>query len=200
MPQWDFLSFIASTAAALPNFRLLMSAEAKRLDRQGDRVVGLRAETLDGPLEVRSDLVVAADGRASVLRAQSELPIIELGAPMDVLWFKLARDEAQGQQPLGRFDRGQILIAIERDGYWQCGYVIAKGSLPKLKAAGFARFRQDVMRFATRAARVARKTEGLVRYQPFDGAGQPLVPLEPARVPLHRRCRPCHVAGRRDRH
>src|SRR5437660_3836722 len=58
MPQWDFLDFLAGHARRYPTFRLEMRATATDLVEEGGRVVGLRAQTPTGPLEVRADLVV----------------------------------------------------------------------------------------------------------------------------------------------
>ena len=149
MPQWDFLNFLAEKAAGYPNFTLRMSSEVTGYITKNDRVAGVRVETADGPMEVDANLIVAADGRGSVLRTQSKLPLCDLGAPMDVLWFKLAHDPGSASEPLGRFDRGKILVLFERGTYWQCGYIIPKGSLAKLQARGFDAFREGVAAFAS---------------------------------------------------
>ena len=78
MPQWDFLNFLTLRAARYPGFRLWMRAEATDLVEESGRVVGMRVTTADGPREVRADLVVAADGRQSVLREKAGLAIEEL--------------------------------------------------------------------------------------------------------------------------
>ncbi len=148
MPQWDFLNFLAEKAAGYPNFALCMSSEVTGYITKNDRVAGVRVETADGPMEVDANLIVAADGRGSVLRTQSKLPLCDLGAPMDVLWFKLAHDPGSASEPLGRFDRGKILVLFERGTYWQCGYIIPKGGLAKLQARGFDAFREGVATFA----------------------------------------------------
>ena len=114
MPQWDFLDFLARQAAAYPTFRLQMRAEATDLIRDGDRVVGLSATTPDGPMHVRADLVVAADGRHSVLRERAGLPADVYGAPMDVLWFRLPRSPDDPTTAMGRFDTGRIFIMLNR--------------------------------------------------------------------------------------
>jgi 2-polyprenyl-6-methoxyphenol hydroxylase-like FAD-dependent oxidoreductase len=147
MPQWDFLSFLAGQAAAYPNFSLRMSAEVTEPIERDGRICGVRATTAKGTLEIDAGLTVAADGRGSVVRAQSGLPIHDFGAPMDVLWFKLDRGADRSRQPLGRFGAGQILIQIDRGDYWQCGYVIAKGTLEKIQQAGFEEFRRRVASF-----------------------------------------------------
>ncbi|MFP2902661.1 FAD-dependent monooxygenase, partial [Corallococcus sp. 4LFB] len=109
MPQWDLLDFIARKAALYPGFQLLRRTEVTDLVRDDKgQTVGVRARTPEGPLEVRASLVVAADGRTSTLRQQSGLEVKVLGAPMDVLWFRVSRQAEDGTRP-GRFERGQVL-------------------------------------------------------------------------------------------
>jgi 2-polyprenyl-6-methoxyphenol hydroxylase-like FAD-dependent oxidoreductase len=148
MPQWDFLDFLADEAACASGFRLQMRAEVTGLVEDSGRVVGVQADTEAGPITVRADLVVAADGRHSRLREQARLPVKELGAPMDVLWFRLSRTPADGGQTMGRFDVGRIFVMIDRGEYWQCGYVIPKGRFDEIREAGLPAFRQQVARLA----------------------------------------------------
>lgn len=144
MPQWDFLSFIEEHAKKYPSFRLLMRTAVTDLIRDGERVVGVRATTPDGPLEIRADLTVGADGRHSTVRERAGLPVHDLGAPMDVLWMRLSRKPTDTEKPTGRFDRGRIFIMIYRGDYWQCGFVIPKGAHEEVKARGIEAFRADV--------------------------------------------------------
>ena len=148
MPQWDFLNFLARQGAGRRTFRLLMRAEATELLRDGERVTGVRVTTPDGQRELRADLVVAADGRASILRQQAGLEVEVFGAPMDVLWFRVPREPSDPAGVLGRFDAGQIFIALDRGDYWQCGYVIAKGSADEINRRGLEAFRDGVTRVA----------------------------------------------------
>jgi 2-polyprenyl-6-methoxyphenol hydroxylase-like FAD-dependent oxidoreductase len=148
MPQSDFLDFLAREAGRFPGFRLMMRTEATGLLEELGRVVGVEAATREGPVAIRSDLVVAADGRHSALRAQAGLKVKELGAPMDVLWFHLSASRQGSTQSMGRFDAGQIFIMIYRGDYWQCGYVIPKGAFDRIRAAGLPAFRDGVARLA----------------------------------------------------
>ena len=111
-------------------------------------MVGLRANTPDGPLEVRSSLVVGADGRHSIVRAKAGLSIEEFGAPMDVLWFRLSRRASDSGDPIGRFDAGRIFIMLNRGDYWQCGFVIPKGSRDQPQGRGLQAFRDAVAQLA----------------------------------------------------
>ena len=148
MPQWDFLNFLAEEATRYSTFQLRRQAGVSGLIEESGSVVGLRADTQDGPLEVRADLVVGADGRHSIVRAKAGLSIEEFGAPMDVLWFRLSRRASDPGDPIGRFDAGRIFIMLNRSDYWQCGFVIPKGSRDKLQGRGLPAFRDAVAQLA----------------------------------------------------
>src|SRR5882762_8345089 len=148
MPQWDFLDFIADHGSLYPTFNLKMRAEVDELIEEGNRVVGVKARTSEGPLEIRADLVVGADGRSSIVRERAGLDVEELGAPIDVLWFRLSRQPNDPGQVLGRVVAGKIMVMLNRESYWQCGYIIAKGALDKLKQRGLEAFRADILSLA----------------------------------------------------
>jgi 2-polyprenyl-6-methoxyphenol hydroxylase-like FAD-dependent oxidoreductase len=148
IPQWDFLAFLAGEGARYPTFQLRMQAEVIGLIEEGGHVVGIRALTPEGPLEVRADLVIGADGRHSVVRSKAGLAVEKFGAPMDVLWFQLSRQSHDPADPIGRFERGKIFIMLNRGDYWQCGFVIAKGTRDQLQAKGLAAFRDSVAQLA----------------------------------------------------
>jgi 2-polyprenyl-6-methoxyphenol hydroxylase-like FAD-dependent oxidoreductase len=152
MPQWDFLNFLAEEGRRYPGFQVRMRTEATGLILEGDRIIGLKAKTTEGSMEVRADLVVGADGRHSVVRAEAGLTVEEFGAPMDVLWFRLSRRSSDPHDPMGRFDTGRIFIMLNRGDYWQCGFVIAKGSQDQLRAKGLEAFRTGIARLAPFAA------------------------------------------------
>jgi 2-polyprenyl-6-methoxyphenol hydroxylase-like FAD-dependent oxidoreductase len=145
MPQWDFLNFIAEKAKAYPQFHLKMEAEVVGLVIEGDRVAGVRANTPQGPLEVRADLVVGADGRHSIVRKEAGLEVEDLGAPIDVLWMRLPRDASDPTKlTLGRFRAGKLLITLDRGDYWQCAYVIPKGGFDAIQQKGLPEFREQL--------------------------------------------------------
>lgn len=153
MPQWDFLNLLAEEAARYPTFQLRMRAEVTDLIEDAGCIVGLRAQQADGPLEIRASLVVGADGRHSVVRARAGLSVEGFGAPMDVLWFRLSRRSGDPEDPIGRFDAGRIFIMLNRGEYWQCGFVIPKGSRDQLQARGLPAFRESVGQLAPFAAK-----------------------------------------------
>jgi 2-polyprenyl-6-methoxyphenol hydroxylase-like FAD-dependent oxidoreductase len=138
MPQWDFLNFLAEHAGRLPSFALLQRAEVQSLIEENGRIRGLRAQTAEGSLEVHADLVIGADGRHSTVRAAAGLVSQQLGAPIDVLWFRLPRHASDPNETFGRFDPGSLMVMLNRDDYWQCAYVIPKGGFAERKTAGIA--------------------------------------------------------------
>jgi len=144
MPQWDFLNFLAEEAKRYPTFELRTQARAGDLLWEGERVVGVRAQTPTGSLEIRATLTVAADGRSSLIRERAGLRPIDLGAPMDVLWLRLSKFRDDPHETFGYIRNGRIMALIDRGAYWQCAYVISKGTFQELRARGLDAFRQDV--------------------------------------------------------
>jgi len=150
MPQWDFLNFITKEGENYPGFTVLMQAEAQDVIYEGDRVVGVRGDQGGEPFEVRAKLVVAADGRTSLMRDKAELKVKDLGAPIDALWFKLPRHSEDGDGTGGQIQPGRIVVRLNRNSYWQCAFVIPKGRYDALKQDGLAAFQKsvsDVMSF-----------------------------------------------------
>jgi 2-polyprenyl-6-methoxyphenol hydroxylase-like FAD-dependent oxidoreductase len=144
MPQWEFLNFVAEKAKVYPQFHLRMEAEVTELLVENGRVGGVRAKTPQGVLEVRGQLTIGADGRRSTVRSLAELEVIDLGAPIDVLWMRVTRQPDDPNQTLGRFRGGKILVTLNRDDYWQCAYVIPKGGFDGIKQKGLPAFRETI--------------------------------------------------------
>jgi 2-polyprenyl-6-methoxyphenol hydroxylase-like FAD-dependent oxidoreductase len=150
MPQWDFLDFLAQEARHYPTFSLRMKAEAVDLIVEKGRVEGVRLK--DGE-EVRARLTIAADGRSSILRAKAALPKKDLGAPIDVLWFRLPKEKSAANETGGTFGAGAMIVEIDRGDYWQCAYVVPKGAAGEIEAAGIDAFRRNVAHAAPELAR-----------------------------------------------
>jgi len=148
MPQWDFLDFVKQHAQQYPGFRLLMNTEAIDVIEQNGAIVGVRARTIDGELQIRAALVVGADGRRSVIRERAGLKVIDLGAPMDVMWMRVSRQADDSTQTFGHFDRGRILVLLNRDTYWQAAFVIPKGEADRVRSRGLDAFRQEIAQLA----------------------------------------------------
>lgn len=144
MPQWDFLNFLADKGKQFPSLTVAMQAEVTDLIHAEGRVVGVTARTPDGPMEIRADLVIGCDGRTSILRDKAGLDVRDLGSPIDVLWFRLSKKEGDPGQVLGRLSRGKMIVTLDRGDYWQCAFVIQKGGIERVKAAGLSAFKASV--------------------------------------------------------
>ncbi len=148
MPQWEFLNFLAEAGGRFPGFHLGMESEVTDLVEEAGRIVGLRAQTPDGPIEVRADLVIGADGRHSIVRERAGLTVNNLGAPIDVLWMRLSKQPGDPGQSAGRINYGRMLVTLDRGDYWQCAFVIRKGGFDAIRERGLAGFRDDIVRIA----------------------------------------------------
>lgn len=144
MPQWDFLDFLFDEAQAFPAFSLRRNATATRFIEEGGRITGVELE--DGERLKAGRLVIAADGRGSIVR--QVLPVQDLGAPMDVLWFRVPKVDDGVNRSTGVFEAGRIFALIDRTTYWQCAYVFPKGSVQALKQRGLAALTADIARAA----------------------------------------------------
>ncbi|MEP7211203.1 MAG: FAD-dependent oxidoreductase [Alphaproteobacteria bacterium] len=151
VPQWDLLNFLVEHGKRYPNLHVIMKAEATDIIVEKDRVVGLRATTPDGETDIRARVTVGCDGRRSTVREKAGLPVKDLGAPLDVLWFRLPTKPDE-EQTLGRFSGGAIMVQIFRDDYWQCALVVAKGSADAVRAEGLPAFRQRIAGIAPELA------------------------------------------------
>jgi 2-polyprenyl-6-methoxyphenol hydroxylase-like FAD-dependent oxidoreductase len=148
MPQWDFLNFLSMHAKQFPSFQLLMQHEVVDLMFDQQRVTGVRVKTPRGDLEIRADLAIAADGRHSIVQACAGLKRQEFGAPIDVLWMRVSKKQDDPQQSFGFFQHGKLLVLLDRGDYWQCGFVIPKGSFDNIKARGLQQLQSEIVSFA----------------------------------------------------
>jgi len=144
MPQWDFLNFMIEQGRRYPRFQVTMEAQATDLIEQNGRIIGARARTSNGVMEVRAKLTVGADGRHSIVRDRAGLQVTDLGAPMDVLWMRISRRPSDPGQSLGHVEPGRMFIMIDREDYWQCAFIIPKGAADEIRKRGIEQFRADI--------------------------------------------------------
>ncbi len=148
MPQWDFLNFLRESGKRFASLKVMMNADATDLIRSGDAVVGVKANTPEGPVEIRADLIIGCDGRHSIVRQRADLEVEEIGAPMDVLWFRAGKRASETESVFARVETGKMMVTFDRGDYWQCAYVIAKGQYDAVKTRGLDVFRGDVIGMA----------------------------------------------------
>jgi 2-polyprenyl-6-methoxyphenol hydroxylase-like FAD-dependent oxidoreductase len=147
MPQWDFLNFMADEARQYKNFRLMMEAEGTDLIIENEVVKGIKARCAGQDMEIRAALVIACDGRSSVMRDKGGFKVTEEGVPIDVLWFRIPKVD-EGEHSLGYIKDGYMMVAIERQDYYQCGYIVAKNEFDKVRAQGLEAFRNNIVMLA----------------------------------------------------
>ncbi|MDA9538416.1 hypothetical protein ACM41_20030 [Bradyrhizobium sp. CCBAU 21362] len=148
MPQWDFLNFLREAGKRFASLKVMMNTEAVDLIRRGETIAGVRAKTPEGPIDIEADLTIACDGRHSTVRERAGLEVEEIGAPMDVLWFRAGRKADETESVFARVEPGKMMITFDRGDYWQCAYVIAKGQHDAVKARGLQALLDDVVRMA----------------------------------------------------
>src|ERR1700682_2164849 len=148
MPQWDFLNFLAAHAKRLPTFTLHMQHEVADLIIENERVVGVCVKTPDGERTARGDLVIGADGRHAITHTRGNFELREFGVPIDVLWTRLSKRAGDPKQSLGFFRSGKLLVLLDRDDYFQVGFIIPKGTLDDIRQRGFPAFHADIIEIA----------------------------------------------------
>jgi 2-polyprenyl-6-methoxyphenol hydroxylase-like FAD-dependent oxidoreductase len=148
MPQWDFLNFLRESGKRFPRLNVMMKTEAIDLTWSGDKVTGVVTNTPEGPVQIHADLTVACDGRHSIVRERARLEVEEIGAPMDVLWFRAGKRADEKERLFARVETGKMMVTFDRGDYWQCAYVIAKGQYDAVKARGLEAFRNDIAAIA----------------------------------------------------
>lgn len=162
MPQWDFLNFLSEKSRRFPSLSIRMSTEVESLIEVNGRVTGVHASSPSGPLDVKAALVVGCDGRSSTVRKAAGLAVHDLGSPIDVLWFRLSKRVGDPERVLGHLGVNKMIVTIDRSDYWQCAFVIAKGSVDRIYRAGIETFRIDV---ADGAPFLADRTEELKSFE-----------------------------------
>jgi 2-polyprenyl-6-methoxyphenol hydroxylase-like FAD-dependent oxidoreductase len=198
MPQTSVLEFITEEANRYPNFRLVMGARVRELVEEDGVIRGILYEGEDGKHEVREILTVGADGRGSRVRRLAGFEPIKTSPPMDVLWFKLPREEGDPEGAVFRFGRGHIAILLDRFDYWQAGYVIPKGTFPELRHEGIEELRRS---FAELIPEFADCVEHLKDWRQVSLLSvEPLPAVVPTRTLADRGLRPCDEPGRRGGH
>jgi 2-polyprenyl-6-methoxyphenol hydroxylase-like FAD-dependent oxidoreductase len=148
MPQWDFLNFLAGHARKFPTFALHLQHEVSDLVIENERVVGVRVKTPQGEQVARADLVIGADGRHAITHARGNFELRDFGVPIDVLWTRLSKRPDDPKQSLGFFRGGKLLVLLDRDEYFQVGFIIPKGTLEDVRRRGLPAFHADILQIA----------------------------------------------------
>jgi 2-polyprenyl-6-methoxyphenol hydroxylase-like FAD-dependent oxidoreductase len=159
VPQWDFLNFIAEQAKRYSSFHLYMETETTDILEERGRVVGVRAKSPTGEIEIRAELIVGADGRHSTVREKAGMVGDTFGVPIDVLWFRLSRSGIDNEQSFGYIDSGKMFAVLDRGDYWQIARIIRKGDFEDIKTRGFVSFQRDLAELGPSFASVAHEID-----------------------------------------
>lgn len=143
-PQWNFLNFLVEKGNKLPSFNLMMETKAIDLIKENGKIVGVKAVNPDGEFAIYADIVVGTDGRNSMTREKAKFKVLDLGSPIDVLWFSMLKHNNNEKQSFLNANNGNLLILIDRGDYWQCGFIIQKGGYEFIKEKGINYFRQEL--------------------------------------------------------
>jgi 2-polyprenyl-6-methoxyphenol hydroxylase-like FAD-dependent oxidoreductase len=81
------------------------------------------------------------------VRERASLDMDEIGAPMDVLWFRAGKG-AESESMFARIEAGRMMVMLDRGDYWQCAYVIPKGRYEAIKSRGLEAFQNGVVQLA----------------------------------------------------
>ena len=144
MPQWEFLNFLFEQGARFPSLRVLRNTEVIDLVRNGETIAGVVARTEAGMLTVEADLTIGCDGRHSIVRERAGLAVVNIGAPIDVLWFRVGKAADVADPALLHAEPGRLLVTIDRGDYWQCAFVIPKGGAEAVRGGGLPAFRTTI--------------------------------------------------------
>ncbi|KQS10675.1 hypothetical protein ASG04_04125 [Curtobacterium sp. Leaf183] len=163
VPQWDLLAMLVDAARQEPSFSIVMGQAASDLIVENGVVAGVHLHQRRGGgehEELRADLVVACDGRGSVLRAAAGMRPRSFPVPFDTWWFRVPRRPGDAETALvPAFDGRDVVLSFPRPDYHQVAYFAPKGSDAQLRAEGIEAFRARIARvrpdFADRVDTIA---------------------------------------------
>lgn len=144
-PQWDFLDLLARAGEREPTLAVRMGTEAVGLLRHGTRVSGVRVRSGGREEDLYAPLVIAADGRWSVVREDAGLAVKELHCDIDTWWFRVDTEREVTESIAPRAADGTVFIGIPRPGYVQVARLLPKGADERLRGEGIERLRADVV-------------------------------------------------------
>ena len=186
MPQWDFLDFVAEQGKRYPTFRLATRAEVTGLIEEDGRIVGVRAVTPEGNLTFAPTSSSAPTAVIRPCANMAGLKIDDLGAPMDVLWMRLSRRPDDPGRPWAHVEAGRVFVMLNREDYWQCAFVIAKGGYAEIQARGLPAFREEIARLAPYLRERTGELRDLGRRQAAERRGRPPAGVASAGTVVHR--------------
>jgi 2-polyprenyl-6-methoxyphenol hydroxylase-like FAD-dependent oxidoreductase len=145
--QPHLLEHLVEQASRQKNFKFMRGGIVRDLLDVDGRLCGVSARTREGERELRGQIVIGADGRASIVRRRGGFRVDDRGAPMDIVWFKLPWPEAWREPEVRAYIGGGHLLAAlpAPDGLLQLAWVIMKGSYGSLRGRGITGWAQAMI-------------------------------------------------------
>ncbi|MEN9865197.1 MAG: hypothetical protein RL748_787 [Pseudomonadota bacterium] len=139
-PQPVLLAAIVEAAKQYPNFEIRMGVSGKELIQENGKVVGMVVGNSDESYEVRSKLVVAADGRYSKLRKLANLEADIKPVARDVLWFTMPRPgNWQAETRIKLVGDQQLILLPTYPDRLRAGINIPAGTYKQFRSGGIER-------------------------------------------------------------
>ncbi|HEY6421468.1 MAG TPA: FAD-dependent oxidoreductase [Candidatus Binataceae bacterium] len=149
--QPAMLEMLVAEAGRYSNFELRRGVTVRDLILQRGRFAGVIGDSTGGPVEIRAELVIGADGRASVIRKRAGLHEQRAPQAFDVVWGKVPlpdfmsdRRTVRGYVGGGRGNNHLMLCFPSYDGQPQFAWMIEKGSFGELRRRGFDQWIEEV--------------------------------------------------------
>jgi 2-polyprenyl-6-methoxyphenol hydroxylase-like FAD-dependent oxidoreductase len=148
IPQRNLLKVLIQESERFKNYSLMMGTKVTDLLLDKSRqVTGIHAKKGNQDIEIKSRVVVGADGRYSTIRKLAEIPFGFMKHGYDLLWAKIPTPK--GWEPTIKnalIDGQQLALFTQAGGFIQIGWNIEEGSYPSLKKQkqSFAPFMQRV--------------------------------------------------------
>ncbi|MFT4417200.1 FAD-dependent monooxygenase [Fredinandcohnia humi] len=135
VPQSHFLDAVVGEARSFPGYQILFNTTVTDLiqDERGF-YTGIKAKQNGEEINIKSKLLVGADGRYSTIRKLANICVLEKSHGYDVLWVKIPTPK--GWEPTTRMlqvDGHQLALFTQTGGAIQIGWNIEKGSFSSLK-------------------------------------------------------------------
>jgi 2-polyprenyl-6-methoxyphenol hydroxylase-like FAD-dependent oxidoreductase len=160
LTQPTFLMALLEKAKQNPNFKLLFDTKVKDLLRDGEKIVGVYAQTAHrgeaaetedlehvGELYIKSKLTVGVDGRNSTIEKLANFELDLDYYVNDLLWFSFEKPESWDYNIYHFYFQKHYnyLFLPKLGGLIQCGISLTRGEFQKIKEEGIELFKQKII-------------------------------------------------------
>lgn len=141
VPQNHLLGLLLEKSKPLPHYTLLLNTKAVGLIEEDQRVTGVKAIKDGREMNIKSSLIVGADGRFSTVRKLANFPVTKIHHGYDLLWARIpAPVNWEPTIRMSLVDDEQLALFTQQGGFIQIGWNIPEGSYPNLRKQPFTPF------------------------------------------------------------